>query len=148
MHHLKIRCIYSSIYILSLDFALGYYMLSNKHLNSNHQTLYHLFLYVYFSHFKLILNVLLLFTCWPMYTISPPGREGERSMDRVALYVIIMISADCWLLWCLHLSSIQPMLCVWAVLIVLMLTPPSSCLPNGGEDWTHQRRGEVGPHQT
>lgn len=67
------------------------------------------------------------------------GRAQHGSCS--SLYVIIMISADCWLLWCLHLSSIQPMLCVWAVLIVLMLTPP----PNGGEARTHKRRGRTTP---
>lgn len=50
------------------------------------------------------------------------GRAQRGSCS--ALRVIIMISADCWLLWCLRLSSIQCTLCVWAALIVLTLWPP------------------------
>lgn len=50
------------------------------------------------------------------------GRAQHGSCS--ALRVIIMISADCWLLWCLRLSSIQCTLCVWALLIVLTLCPP------------------------
>lgn len=50
------------------------------------------------------------------------GRAQHGSCS--TLPVIIMISADCWLLWCLRLSSIRRTLCVWAVLIVLTLCPP------------------------
>ena len=53
--------------------------------------------------------------------VSAPHRTSEPP----PLCVIAVMSADCRLLWCLHLSSIWPMLVIWPGLIVLMVTPAS-----------------------
>lgn len=63
----------------------------------------------------------------------PPHRNSVPP----PLCVIVLMSADCRLLWCLHLSSIWPMLSIWPGLIVLMVTPascPQVGRPNSGPD--------------
>lgn len=53
------------------------------------------------------------------------------------LHVAVVTSADCWLLWCLHLSSIRPMLGIWPGLIVLTVTPASCRRPGRPDGGLH-----------
>ncbi len=68
-----------------------------------------------------------------MCCVSTPHRNSVPP----PLCVIVVMSADCRLLWCLHLSSIWPMLGIWPGLIVLMVTPascPREGRPNSSPD--------------
>ena len=65
--------------------------------------------------------------------VSTPCRNPVPPLLRVS----VVMSADCRLLWCLHLSSIWPTLGIWPGLIVLMVTPascPQEGRPNSGPD--------------
>lgn len=59
------------------------------------------------------------------------------------LCVNVVMSADCRLLWCLHLSSMWPMQCVWPGLIVLMVTPASSAQGGGSPTGVPHNEGDV-----